>query len=78
MVTPESVSVLDTSPDGPSHVYLDHAATTPMLPEAAAAMVEELAHTGNASSLHHAGRRARRVMPPPLPVLDAAPAPGLR
>jgi cysteine desulfurase len=62
MVTPESVSVLDTSPGGPSHVYLDHAATTPMLPEAVAAMVEELARTGNASSLHHAGRRARRVV----------------
>ncbi|HUZ53377.1 MAG TPA: cysteine desulfurase family protein [Streptosporangiaceae bacterium] len=43
-------------------VYLDHAATTPMLPEALAAMVEELAHTGNASSLHNAGRRARRVV----------------
>ena len=43
-------------------VYLDHAATTPMLPEALAAMVEELAHTGNPSSLHNAGRRARRVV----------------
>ena len=43
-------------------VYLDHAATTPMLPEALAAMVAELAHTGNPSSLHHAGRRARRVV----------------
>src|SRR5215469_3258772 len=43
-------------------VYLDHAATTPMLPEALAAMTEELARTGNASSLHNAGRRARRVV----------------
>ncbi len=43
-------------------VYLDHAATTPMLPEALAAMVAELAHTGNPSSLHNAGRRARRVV----------------
>jgi cysteine desulfurase len=43
-------------------VYLDHAATTPMLPEALAAMTEELAHTGNPSSLHNAGRRARRVV----------------
>jgi len=42
--------------------YLDHAATTPMLPEAVAAMVEEMAHTGNASSLHSSGRRARRVV----------------
>jgi cysteine desulfurase len=43
-------------------VYLDHAATTPMLPEALAAMVTELAHTGNPSSLHNAGRRGRRVV----------------
>ncbi|MCD5351207.1 cysteine desulfurase family protein [Kineosporia mesophila] len=42
--------------------YLDHAATTPMLPEAVAAMVEEMASTGNASSLHSSGRRARRVV----------------
>lgn len=40
--------------------YLDHAATTPMLPEAVAAMTEALRRTGNASSLHTAGRRARR------------------
>ena len=43
-------------------VYLDHAATTPMRPEAIAAMTEELAHLGNPSSLHAAGRRARRVV----------------
>ncbi len=43
-------------------VYLDHAATTPMLPEAIAAMTEELGHLGNPSSLHNAGRRARRVV----------------
>jgi cysteine desulfurase len=43
-------------------VYLDHAATTPMLPEAIEAMTEELAHLGNPSSLHNAGRRARRVV----------------
>lgn len=42
--------------------YLDHAATTPMLPEALAAMTDELARTGNPSSLHTAGRRARRVV----------------
>ncbi|RJQ71900.1 cysteine desulfurase [Pseudonocardiaceae bacterium YIM PH 21723] len=40
--------------------YLDHAATTPMLPEAVAAMTEALAELGNASSLHSSGRRARR------------------
>ncbi|MER5889796.1 cysteine desulfurase family protein [Streptomyces sp. NPDC001941] len=42
--------------------YLDHAATTPMLPEAVEAMTAQLAVTGNASSLHAAGRRARRTV----------------
>jgi cysteine sulfinate desulfinase/cysteine desulfurase-like protein len=49
-------------PDPGSGVYLDHAATTPMLPEALAAMADELAQVGNPSSLHGAGRRARRVV----------------
>ncbi len=43
-------------------VYLDHAATTPMRPEAIAAMTEELARLGNPSSLHAAAGRARRVV----------------
>lgn len=42
--------------------YLDHAATTPMTPAAREAMVEQLAITGNASSLHGPGRDARRVV----------------
>ena len=42
--------------------YLDHAATTPMLPEAIEAMTAQLARVGNASSLHAAGRRTRRVV----------------
>lgn len=42
--------------------YLDHAATTPMHPRALEAMVAELGRTGNASSLHDAGRAARRVV----------------
>jgi cysteine desulfurase len=42
--------------------YLDHAATTPMLPEAIEAMTAELGQVGNASSLHAPGRRARRVV----------------
>ena len=42
--------------------YLDHAATTPMLPAAIAAMTKELGEVGNPSSLHAAGRRARRVV----------------
>src|SRR4051794_41488739 len=41
--------------------YLDHAATTPMLPEVLSAMTEQLARVGNASSLHASGRAARRV-----------------
>jgi cysteine desulfurase len=41
--------------------YLDHAATTPLLPAALAAMTEQLARVGNASSLHASGRQARRV-----------------
>lgn len=42
--------------------YLDHAATTPMLPEAAEALTVQLGVTGNASSLHASGRRARRTV----------------
>ncbi|WEH15144.1 cysteine desulfurase family protein [Streptomyces sp. VNUA24] len=42
--------------------YLDHAATTPMLPEAAEALTAQLSVTGNASSLHASGRRARRTV----------------
>jgi cysteine desulfurase len=41
-------------------VYLDHAATTPMHPAAIEAMTAVLATVGNASSLHTAGRAARR------------------
>ncbi|HJQ42084.1 MAG TPA: cysteine desulfurase family protein [Jatrophihabitantaceae bacterium] len=40
--------------------YLDHAATTPMLPEAVAAVSAALGELGNPSSQHTSGRRARR------------------
>ena len=43
-------------------VYLDHAATTPILPEAAAAMTAQLGAVGNPNSLHASGRAARRVV----------------
>ena len=43
-------------------VYLDHAATTPMFPEAVAALAAQLTATGNPSSLHASGRHARRVV----------------
>ena len=46
----------------PSLVYLDHAATTPMLPAAIEAMTRQLTGVGNASSLHASGRGARRVV----------------
>lgn len=47
--------------DAPT-VYLDHAATTPMVPAAVEALTAHLADVGNASSLHASGRRARRVV----------------
>jgi cysteine desulfurase len=42
--------------------YLDHAATTPMLPEAVEAFTAALGEVGNPSSLHASGRRARRAV----------------
>ncbi|MBD3782741.1 MAG: cysteine desulfurase [Micrococcales bacterium] len=42
--------------------YLDHAATTPMLPAAVEAFVESAGRVGNASSLHTAGRAARKTV----------------
>src|SRR5699024_6836934 len=43
-------------------VYLDHAATTPMVPAAVAAWVEATSLVGNPSSLHGSGRRARSLL----------------
>ncbi len=40
--------------------YLDHAATTPMVPAAIDAVRDAMTDVGNASSLHTSGRRARR------------------
>src|SRR5438874_787175 len=40
--------------------YLDHAATTPMLPEAVDASMSAAGTVGNASSVHGPGRYARR------------------
>ena len=42
--------------------YLDHAATTPMLPAAVEALTEQARRVGNASSLHTSGRAARAVV----------------
>ena len=43
-------------------IYLDHAASTPPRPEVRAAMAPWLSEPGNPSSLHAAGRRARRAV----------------
>ncbi len=43
-------------------VYLDHAATTPMLPEAIAAYTAALGIVGNPSSIHSQGQNARRML----------------
>ncbi|MGB6244790.1 cysteine desulfurase family protein, partial [Gordonia sp. (in: high G+C Gram-positive bacteria)] len=45
-----------------SPVYLDNAASTALVPEAAAAMAAVWARPGNASSLHGSGRVARRTL----------------
>jgi len=42
--------------------YLDHAATTPMLPRVVDAVADAMRHSGNASSLHASGRAARRAV----------------
>jgi cysteine desulfurase len=42
--------------------YLDHAAMTPMLPEAVDAFTSAARNVGNASSLHGPGRNARRMV----------------
>lgn len=43
-------------------VFLDHAATTPMLPQAREAWLAASSITGNPSSLHAAGRQTRRIV----------------
>lgn len=43
-------------------VYLDHAATTPMRPEAIAALTATLGVVGNPASIHSAGQHAKRLL----------------
>jgi cysteine desulfurase len=45
-----------------SRLYLDHNATTPLRPEARAAMLAALDASGNASSIHGEGRAARATI----------------
>ena len=52
--------------------YLDNAATTPLSSAALAALTRELARTGNPSSLHGSGRRARRAVEDARDVIAAA------
>jgi cysteine desulfurase len=62
---PESSSSRTPHPagrDATGHAYLDHAATTPVLEEVIEVVLREMRETGNASSLHDPGRRARRVV----------------
>jgi len=42
--------------------YLDHAATTPLVPAARAALIETLELVGNPSAVNAAGRAARRIV----------------
>lgn len=48
--------------DAMQTVYLDYNATTPLRPEVIAKMTDILAQTGNASSVHTAGRAARKYV----------------
>jgi cysteine desulfurase len=43
-------------------VYLDHAATTPMLPTAIAAYAEAMGVVGNPASVHSQGQNAKRML----------------
>ncbi|ERK70854.1 cysteine desulfurase domain protein, partial [Leifsonia aquatica ATCC 14665] len=43
-------------------VYLDHAATTPMRPEAIAAFADAMGVVGNPSSIHSQGQQAKRML----------------
>ncbi len=53
-------------------VYVDHAATTPISAPALAALTRELSRSGNPSSLHGSGRRARRSVEDAREIIAAA------
>lgn len=57
-IVPEPKSAIMTNP----RIYLDHAATTPLRPEARAAMGEGFATWANPSSPHAEGRKARAAL----------------
>jgi cysteine desulfurase len=45
-----------------TEIYLDHAASSPLRPEVAAAMTQAWQEHGNPASIHRAGQRARRLL----------------
>ncbi|MDP3971854.1 MAG: aminotransferase class V-fold PLP-dependent enzyme, partial [Candidatus Nanopelagicales bacterium] len=49
-------------PGHPDQVYLDHAASTRVRPEAVTALVQALELEGNPASIHRPGRQVRRVL----------------
>lgn len=53
---------MSTASEQPARVYLDHAATTDVLPAAIDAMVMQMCAGGNPSSLHALGRDARATV----------------
>lgn len=53
---------MSTASEQPARVYLDHAATTDVLPAAIDAMVMQMRAGGNPSSLHALGRDARATV----------------
>ena len=48
--------------DASKHIYLDHAATTPVLPSVVEAMAKAIVHWANPSSPHAMGRTARAML----------------
>ena len=58
--TPAPTSSLRAATAPGDAVYLDHAATTPVLPEVIEAVAAAMREVGNPSSLHASGRAARR------------------
>ena len=54
-------TVMETMPDQ-TRIYLDHAATTPVIPAARAAMADAMMRWANPSSPHQEGRAARAAL----------------
>jgi cysteine desulfurase len=61
-----------SSPASSGRIYCDYNATAPLRPEAREAMLTELCRTGNASSVHGEGRKARAIVEGAREVIAAA------